>query len=256
MPRIVPIARPAIGGAMRLAISISIAPAPKNIASRAVNQSFDNMLRVETQSGPRVAYCSMANLHFMPLIQQRIAAKRGPSHARRLIRTVLITTLGAPGGYSAHGRGTIRRDARRRGDRPAPSTGPANPVSGSLWFSARGRSGIPGPGRRDPRLVARGLARPGPGGRARRPLDPLGHVFDIRHGRLQLQRALLGVPGELVHRECDPVAADPEHAARVDDEPVDLLRLRVHQHGRDAADLLVVIAVDAGPVDVGDILLG
>src|SRR5260221_12063844 len=83
---------------------------------------------------------------------------------------------------------------------------------------------------------------------------PFRHRFQIIGRSRDLEGALVAVPGELVDRHRDLVAADAEDAAGIDHEPLDRLALGVHEDGRDGTDLAVVASIDGGPADLGDIL--
>src|SRR5204863_9544281 len=101
-------------------------------------------------------------------------------------------------------------------------------------------------------VVARRQARSGRGLVA---LHPFGHLLQLGESRVELKGALIGIPGELIDRDRDAMAADPENPAGRDDEPVDLFAAGVHQSGRDMTDLAVIAAVNARPLDLGDVLL-
>ena len=51
------------------------------------------------------------------------------------------------------------------------------------------------------------------------------------------------------------MAANPQNTAGRDDEPVDFLAVGIHQRGRDVTDLAVIAAINARPLDLGDVFL-
>src|SRR6266851_3701923 len=116
-------------------------------------------------------------------------------------------------------------------------------LAGGLLPSARAGRRFVGPWR---------LARSGSRVCAFNPLRHRSYAGDRRH---EPESAFVCLPLELIDRDCNTVAADPQDATGANHEPVDLLGLRVDQRRRHIPQLAVV-AIDAGALNAGNISLG